>query len=359
MRPTLIQVRLDAIKDNYRLACQTSPGAKTMAVIKANAYGHGLLPVARALEPLVPAFAVASMDEAMQLRDGGIEAPVAVLQGINDASDITEAAERNFWLVMHETWQIELLLNSNTPAPVNAWLKLDSGMHRFGLSVSELDAYCERVLASGKVKPDLVLCTHLAAADELDKPLTMAQLRVFQASASRYDLPLSIANSAGILYWPKTHAAWNRPGIMLYGINPVPSASRKNMGLRPAMSFHSEVIAIRHLAAGEAVGYGADWVVQRPSVVGTIPVGFGDGYPRHAPSGTPVLVNGRRVPLAGRVSMDAISVDLTDLESAAVGDLVELWGDNLPIDEVASSAGTISYALIAGLTGRVPVQYTG
>jgi alanine racemase len=359
MRPTYATVRLDAIRDNYRLACDRAPASKTMAVIKANAYGHGLIRVARVLEPMVPAFAVATIDEAVMLRDAGIASPVAVLQGVSESADIAEAAARDLWLVMHETWQIESLLESDGNSPVTAWLKLDTGMHRFGLTGEELETWYPRLAASPRVKQDLVLCTHLAAADELGNPCTQSQLELIRKAANRYKLPTSIANSAGVLFWPDSHAHWNRPGIMLYGISPLHSTAHKEKSLRPAMSLHSQVIAVRKLVPGDAVGYGGDWVARRDSIVGTIPVGFGDGYPRHAPSGTPVLVNGQRVPLAGRVSMDAISVDLTDLDSVAVGDSVELWGENISIDEVAEAAGTISYELVAGLTGRVPLRYTG
>ena len=357
MRPTVAQVRLDAIVDNYRLACDKAPGSRTMAVIKANAYGHGMLAVARALESLAPAFAVATIDEAVQLRDGGIQAPLLIMQGVNDAADFAEAAARDLWVMLHHQQQLQTLLTAKMASPLKTWVKLDTGMHRLGFPPDALDEVCTRLASSDKVQPGTVLCTHLACADDLTNPMTQAQLQLIKSCATRHDLTMSIANSAGILFWPDTHASWNRPGIMLYGSCPSNSIDNAAVGLRPAMTMRSEIIAVRDLAPGESVGYGADWVATRHSKIGTIAIGYGDGYPRHAPSGTPVLVNGQRVPLTGRVSMDAISVDLTDLEKADVGDPVELWGEKLSLNEVASSAGTIGYELIAGLTGRVPLKY--
>ena len=357
MRPTVAQVRLDAIIDNYRLACDKAPGSRTMAVIKANAYGHGMLAVARSLESRVHAFAVATIDEAVELRDGGIQAPVLIMQGVNDAADFAEAAASDFWVMLHQQEQLQTLLTTKTAKPLKTWVKLDTGMHRLGFSPEALDDVCTSLASSDKVQQGAVLCTHLACADDLTNPMTQEQLALIKRHASRYELSMSIANSAGILFWPETHANWNRPGIMLSGSCPANSIDSAAIGLRAAMSMHSEIIAVRNLSPGEGVGYGGDWVATRHSKIGTIAIGYGDGYPRHAPSGTPVLVNGQRVPLTGRVSMDAVSVDLTDLDEAEVGDPVELWGENLSLNEVASSAGTIGYELIAGLTGRVPLQY--
>jgi alanine racemase len=357
MRPTHATVRLSAVSKNYSLACQKSPGSKSIAVIKANAYGHGMIKVARQLEDQVPAFAVVSLDEAVQLRDAGILKPVLILQGVNRAEEIDVAAAMDFWLMLHQRQQAELLASANPSAPVRAWVKLDTGMHRLGVAADDLDRLCAQLASTAHVEQGVVLCTHLACADDPENPMTSEQVRSIRSCAGRHQLPLSIANSAGILFWPESHAEWNRPGYMLYGNCPTGAYDAGSAGLHPAMTMNSEIIAIRHLAPGEGVGYGLDWVAKRPSSIGTIAIGYGDGYPRHAPSGTPVLVKGQRVSLVGRVSMDAIGVDLTDLENVEVGDPVELWGQNLSVNEVAAAAGTIGYEILAGLTGRVPVEY--
>lgn len=357
MHPTFAAIDLDSIVHNFKIADRLASASKTIAVIKANAYGHGVVEVAKALEPEVPAFAVAFMDEAVQLRAAGISKPILVLQGASRASDIAEAAASDYWLLLHHQGQVDRVLSASSSRAVSVWLKVDTGMHRFGFSPEAVDKACADLLSSPNVGPGLVLCTHLACADELANPMTRQQVSTIRSCAGKHNLALSIANSAGILYWPESHAGWNRPGYMLYGNNPAGSNGEDSHGLRPAMNMKSQIVAIRELAAGDGVGYGHDWVASRPSKIGTIAIGYGDGYPRHAPAGTPVLVNGERVPLAGRVSMDAITVDLTGLEKVEIGDPVELWGSNLSVNEVALAAGTIGYEILAGLTGRVALIY--
>ncbi len=357
MRPTSATVRLNAITENFKTACALAPGSQNVAVIKANAYGHGAVEVARALQDEVPAFAVAFFEEAVQLRDAGITKPVLVLQGIFSNEEIDEAAARNFWLMVNNRRQIDLVVSAKNSQPLRVWLKVETGMHRLGLEAEVIENACEILSSSGKIEPNLVLCTQLACADDPGNPMTKLQLSKLRTFAAHNGLPLSIANSAAIMAWTETHAQWNRPGYMLYGNSPFNSPHVNAQGLLPAMTLSSEIIAVRDVAAGEGVGYGLDWVAQRPSRVGIVAIGYGDGYPRHAPSGAPVLVKGARVPLAGRVSMDMVSVDLTDLPGARVGDSVELWGENLSVNEVASSAGTIAYELLAGLTARLRRVY--
>jgi len=328
-----------------------------MAVVKANAYGHGAVEVAQALQDRVSAFAVAFMDEAVELRDAGITRPILVLQGTNSVADVAEAAARDFWLMLHSRSQVGRVLRSNTSKAVRVWVKTDTGMHRLGLDLTEVDAVLEDLSASANVQQGIVLCTHLACADELQNPMTSRQVSRFREVAANYRLPLSIANSAAIMSWPQTHAEWNRPGIMLYGSNPLGLSAGSASDLVPAMSINSEIISIKQLGAGDGVGYGLNWVADRPTRVGTVAIGYADGYPRHAPNGTPVLVNGQRVPLVGRVSMDMLTVDLSELEAVEIGAPVELWGQQLSVDEVASHAGTIGYELLAGLSGRVPITY--
>lgn len=357
MRRTSATVRLGDIASNYQLACERAPSSRNIAVVKANAYGHGMLAVARHLQDRVPAFAVAFLDEAIRLRDAGIDKPVLILQGVNSTADLGEVAARGFWLLLNHQEQVERVLSAKLPVPIRVWLKMDTGMHRLGFAPEAIDTVYENLSASPNVHQDVVLCTHLACADDTQDPMTLEQLKVFRTFSGKYRLAASIANSAGILFWPQSHAEWNRPGYMLYGLNPDGSFDSDADGLRAAMTMNAEIIAIKHLQLGDAVGYGRAWVAGKPSKIGTIAIGYGDGYPRHAPSGTPVWVNGQRVPLAGRVSMDLISVDLTACENVKIGDSVELWGQNLSVNEVASAAGTIGYEILAGLTGRVSLRY--
>lgn len=357
MRPTSATVRLSDIAANHDLAGSLAPGSQNIAVIKANAYGHGMVRVAQYLENQVPAFGVAFVEEAVRLRDGGIKKPVLVMQGPREPAELEEAVAGGFWMLLHRQQQVDWVRSAKLEGPLRAWLKIDTGMNRLGFAAEVIEHVCASLRSSSNVHEALVLCTQLACADDQENPMTRDQVRLIRDCASTSGLDLSIANSAGILFWPDSHANWNRPGYMLYGLCPGGSAVAGVHGLRPAMTMRSEIIGIRKLRPGEGVGYGHDWVASRPSKIGAIAIGYGDGYPRHAPSGTPVLVNGQRVPLTGRVSMDAISVDLTDLEKVDVGDPVELWGQNLSVNELASMAGTIGYEILAGLTGRVPVLH--
>ena len=278
-----------------------------------------------------------------------------VLQGVTTRDDFREAAAHKFWLMVHDEIQLKGLLTHEGP-PLGVWLKVDTGMHRLGVAPSAVADTWARLAASPAVSQPPVLCTHLACADDLESPVTEQQLELFSDCARGCALPLSIANSAGILHWPLTHADWNRPGIMLYGSEPT-GAYVGVSELDAVMTVTSEIMAIREIGPGEGVGYGHRWKADTPSRIGTVSLGYGDGYPRHAPSGTPVLVNGNRLPLVGTVSMDMITVDLTGHDGVRVGDPVEAWGKNLPVNEVAWHAGTIGYELLAGMTARLPRVY--
>ena len=350
-------VDLTAVRHNLAVASGRAPGAQILAVIKANAYGHGAVEVARALGDDVDALAVARVDEAMELRDAGISAPILLLEGPLADGDIHAAAQYDLWLMLTTAEQLDRLERAAPPAPMTVWLKLDSGMHRLGLPLSACHEACARLAALEHVRPGPVLATHLACADEPDHDMTRHQLDTFDAAVAGLDLPHSVANSAAILAWPETHRQWIRPGYMLYGGSPFDPALPPAAELRPAMTVSSRVIALRDIAAGESVGYGATWTATRPSRIATVPMGYGDGYPRHAANGTPVLVAGQRAPLAGRVSMDLITIDVTDLDEVAVGSPVELWGAALSVDEVARHAGTIGYELLAGLPRRLGRTY--
>jgi len=356
-RKTEALIDLDAIRENYALACRLAPDSKAIAVIKADAYGHGMLRVAEALQDVVPAFAVATIDEALELRKEGVSTPILVLEGVNSTDAIETAVANNLSLVVHSEEQVSLMQQARLSKPVSVWLKVDTGMHRLGLPPAQLGTVLERLQDCAC---DIsVICTHLACADDTKSDVTQQQLEIFEACASGLDLPLSIANSAGILAWPESHADWNRPGYMLYGDSPMEGDIDTASGLRPAMTFRSEIIAIREIEVGEAVGYGGRWTATRPSTIATIAAGYADGYPRHAPNGTPTLVNGHVAPLVGTVSMDMITIDLTEHENVAVGDSVELWGRGVAVNDVATRSGTIGYELFTGVTSRVQRIYRG
>jgi alanine racemase len=253
--------------------------------------------------------------------------------------------------------QIRALESAGLGDPVGCWLKLDSGMHRLGFPVQQARALVERLTAISTVAPQIVLATHLACADDLENAFTRQQIKLFREHTDGLHLPCSLANSPGLLGWPETRAEWNRPGVMLYGPSPFPAPHPEADRLRPVMTLKSAVIALRDLQPGDSVGYGGAWTASRPSRIATIPVGYGDGYPRRAESGTPVLVRGHRVPLAGRVSMDMITVDVTDIPDVAVGDEVILWGKEILVNEVAAHADTIGYEIMTRLLARVPRKY--
>ncbi|MDH5618907.1 MAG: alanine racemase [Gammaproteobacteria bacterium] len=348
-RNTLARIDLDAVRANYDLACALAPQSQCIAVIKANAYGHGMLRVAEALRSRASAFAVATVDEAVKLRSGGFGQTVLVLEGATSPKAYEAAASLKLTLMVHCEAQVRDALQARVPV----WVKADTGMRRLGLAPDRLAAVVTQ-LREGGVDVQAV-CTHLSCADETDNAATEKQLDVFAACTAGIDLPRSIANSAGILAWPASHADWIRPGIMLYGASPMAGESAGvDSRLRVAMTLSSEIVAMRELRAGESVGYGARWTAERPSLVATVAIGYADGYPRHAPNGTPTWVNGRVAPLAGTVSMDMLTIDLTGHPGAAIGDTVELWGGNVSVNEVAARAGTISYELLTSVSARVP-----
>ena len=350
-RRTKVTIDLGAIRANLALACETVPGAQAVAVIKANAYGHGMLAVAAALEGSAAAFAVATIDEALVLRAAGVDKEVLVLEGVASVDALREAEAAGLTLMINSQEQVELALAS----AVRAWIKVDTGMHRLGILPGDLVPVLER-LRGAPVSVDVV-CTHLACADDLDNEATLRQIDDFNACTDGCGLPRSIANSAGILGWPGSHAEWIRPGNMLYGSSPFLSDVEAASDLQPAMTFEAEVIAVRDVPAGDSVGYGGRWTATRPSRIATLAAGYADGYPRHAPNGTPTFVNGHVAPLAGTVSMDMITIDVTDHPGVAVGDAVELWGRHVSVNDVAMRASTISYDLLTAVSPRVPRVY--
>ena len=356
MRPARALIDLQALRHNYRLA-RALGGGKALAVVKADAYGHGAVACARALEEEADGFGVACIEEALELRAAGIKAPVLLLEGFFEASELALIAEHDLWCVVHSLWQLEAIEKTQLHKPLTIWLKLDSGMHRVGLHPKDYhDAY-QRLLSSGKVSR-IVLMSHFARADELDADATAQQIAVFEAARQGLAAECSLRNSPGVLGWPQAPGDWVRPGLMLYGATPFEVPQAQAARLQPVMTLQSRVISVRELPAGEPVGYGAKFVSPRPTRVGVVAMGYADGYPRQAPNGTSVLVAGQRTQLIGRVSMDMLNIDLTDVPQATVGSPVELWGKQVLASEVAAQAGTIPYQIFCNLK-RVPRDYIG
>ncbi len=350
------RIELAAWRHNLAVARRAAGGARVMAAIKADGYGHGLVQAARAMSG-ADGFAVARMEEAVALRNEGFAHRIVLLEGVFSSEHVRAAQSRRLDLVVHDPAQLPLLSAADPARPLTVWLKIDSGMHRLGFTPDEVPGAADALAGMPAVARPLGLLTHLANADARDGEVTALQLAAFARGSDGLDGVRSIANSAGLLGFPETRADWVRPGIMLYGVSPFVGGRAAEEDLRPVMTFGSELIAIKPLRRGDAVGYGGTWQLERDSRIGVVAAGYGDGYPRHAPTGTPVLVNGRRVPLVGRVSMDMLSVDLGPEATDEVGDPVVLWGDGLAVEEVAESAGTIAYELLCCVTRRVPRVY--
>jgi alanine racemase len=350
------QARLDlgALRHNLAHARALAPGCKVMCVVKADGYGHGALTVSRVLAPLCDALAVACIEEALELREGGIDAPILLLEGVFEASELPVAAARNFWVMIDNLQQLTWLESAQLSGPVTCWLKVDTGMHRLGVAPEQARESHQRLSRCANRAGDLVTCTHLASADDLDSAQTTEQLDRFDAVTATLPGLRSAANSPGLLGWPRSHYDWVRPGYMLYGNSPFSAPHPNTEALRPVMTLSAAVISVREVAVGESVGYSATWTAQRPSRIATVSIGYGDGYPRLARNGTPVLIKGQRAPLAGRVSMDMITVDITDLDDVQIGDEVILWGEGLPAGEVAAHAQTIGYELTTRMPARTP-----
>lgn len=346
MRPLIATIRLDHFRHNYLLARQLH-GGRALAVVKANAYGHGAVRCAQAVADVADGFAVACLEEALQLRAAGIEAPILLLEGVFEADELREVQAHGLWLVVQSEHQLQMLLQSPADKPYRVWLKMDSGMHRAGFFPQDYAAAYQRLAASGKVDA-IVKMTHFARADEPAVMMTAEQIASFDAAIAALPGESSLANSAGIMVHAAARRDWGRPGIMLYGADPLPVGAA-NVQLKPVMRLTSRVFAVRELAAGEPVGYGNNFVTTRPSRVGLIAGGYADGYPRLASTGSPVMIDGVRSRIIGRVSMDMITVDLTDVPQAGIGSEVELWGDAISVNEIAACAGTISYELLCNI----------
>ncbi len=349
-RPISARIDLAALQHNLQVARRTT-SARIMAVIKADAYGHGLLRCAEALGD-ADGFALLDMREAVRLREAGYRQSILLLEGAFAPNDLALLAGHDIGSVIHSPHQLAMLDAAPRDRKLAVWLKINSGMNRLGFSPQDAPAALEKLKAHPAVR-DITLMTHFSHADEAAG--VNAQLEMFNQLAAPHRMARSLANSAALLRYPQAHGDWVRPGIMLYGASPFMEISAAELGLKPVMTLHSQIISVRELRAGECIGYGGTFCAGHAMRMGVVACGYADGYPRHASTGAPVLVDGQRTHSLGRVSMDMMCVDLSALPSARVGSLVTLWGEGLPVEEVAHAAGTISYELLCALTARVPV----
>ncbi|CAM5200762.1 alanine racemase [Alishewanella longhuensis] len=355
-RRPVAQINLAALQHNLQRVRELAPNSQVLAVLKANAYGHGLVRVAQALTE-ADAFAVARIDEALALRTAGIVKPIVLLEGFYEAAELPVLLANNLQTVVHNELQLNALEQTSLDGQLKVWLKIDTGMHRLGIEPAQFSAFYRRLWQCSAVLPGIRLMTHFCCADELDSIRTDAQLSLFEQLSSGKAEQRSLANSAAILAWPTSHAEWVRPGLILHGISPFSAQVGQQHQLQPVMRLSSRLIALRQVQQGERVGYGGQWQADKETTLGVIAVGYGDGYPRHASNGTPVWLNGREVGLAGRVSMDMITVDLGPEAQDKLGDEAVLWGPELAIERIAAAAGTIPYELLCNITPRVDYQY--
>ena len=353
-RGTCAIVHPNHLRHNLALAQRLAPNGSVWAVVKANAYGHGLVPVARLFAPISAGLAVATLDEALTLRAAGIDTPILLMEGVVSAEQTQEALAAQLELVIHHAVQISWLAQSKSSNPVRVWLKIDTGMHRLGVSPAEAPACLAQLDALPQVASVGVM-SHYACADDPSSTMTAQQFQ--QIAPWLANRESSLANSAAVLFWPEYQGQWVRPGIMLYGASPSVQHSAAHLGLRPTMTLQAPIIALRDLKPGDYVGYGATFQVTEPMRVATLAMGYADGYPRHASSGTPAALKGHRIPVVGRISMDMMMVDVTAVPSAQLADPVELWGPTVSVDEVAQAAGTIGYELLARLSIRGETRY--
>jgi alanine racemase len=351
-RPIRADIHLAAFGHNYAVARRHAPNSRVLAVVKANAYGHGLARVAKALSQ-ADGFATLELDGAVRLRESGFAREILLLEGFFEAAELSQIAASRLATTVHCEEQLRMLEATPPPAPIDCYLKINTGMNRLGFAPEAARAALERLQASGAAK-SITLMTHFASADTSEG--VHEAMNRFETATHGIELPRSLANSAAIFAHPRTHADTVRQGIALYGATPFSDRSARSLGLVPAMTLRSRLIAVQELGPGDPVGYGATFHAPHAMRIGVVACGYADGYPRHAPSGTPVLVDGVRTATAGRVSMDMITVDLTNIPGARIGSEVVLWGEGLAIDEVAESAGTVGYELMCALAPRVPVN---
>ncbi|PJD93680.1 MAG: alanine racemase [Legionella sp.] len=357
-RPSYLAIDKEALQHNVARIKHYAPQQHILAMVKANAYGCGLHLVAPILAPLVESFGVACIEEAAALRQVCPESDCVLLQGIFSPDEVSTVIDLRVIPVIHNPQQLAWFTTTPMSVPLKVWVKVDTGMHRLGFAPHEIPGVLQTLKLCPWIDEQIGLMTHLGCADTPDSTVCQQQLKHWQDLSIRYHaMKQSVANSAAIIALPQTHANMIRPGLILYGVSPFEDRLGAEFDLQPVMHFLSSITTIHQYSAGEAIGYGATWRCERSSVIGVIPVGYGDGYPRHIQSGTCVWVNGHRVPIVGRVSMDMMTVDLTDCPQIKIGDRVELWGKHMPVEIVAKQSNTIAYELMTQVSQRVVRQY--
>lgn len=353
-RPAKAYIYLQALQKNLKNVQTLAPNSKVLAVIKANGYGHGIERVAHQLSG-ADGYGVASIDEAMLLRQKGFLHRILLLEGLFSEAELPVVIQNRLDVVIHSDYQLNWLLNTNIPVQLSVWIKVDTGMHRLGFDPQQVPSVIAKLERSDN-EFGIHLMSHLASADENSshaESFTAKQIQQFSEVTQVYSYAKSLANSAGVIRFPQSHYDWVRPGITLYGSGDIPE---NNYTKNAVMQLESEVIALKTIQVGESVGYGNTWATKRKSIIAVIAIGYGDGYPRHAKAGTPVLICGEKVPLIGRVSMDMITVDITDCTTKVnIGEKAILWGQDLSVDIIAKNSGTIGYELLCGVTKRVPM----
>jgi alanine racemase len=347
-RPVAVELDLTALQYNVKRIREIAPQSKILAMVKANAYGHGLIPIAQALDSSVEGFGVSCSEEALYLRQAGIKQRIVLMEGLFSAAELPLLDHYQLDTVIHDQRQLELLTQQKLPKSVNAWIKINTGMNRLGLAMQDFSKVLQHCQACAWINVVCVM-THFSSADDPAETTTLQQIEQFEQITRSLTIEKSLANSAAILSYPRSHAEWIRPGLILYGISPFSDKSGLQHGLKPVMNLKSEIITINQLQPGDRVGYGGKWMAADNGRIGVVAIGYGDGYPHCAETGTPVLVNGQLTELVGQVSMDMLSVDLQTQPEAKQGDPVCLWGPGLPIEQIANSTSTFRYELLCGI----------
>ena len=350
-------INLKALQHNLKVVKEKAPYSKILAMVKSNAYGHGACRVVQSMESQVDAFGVVFLKEAVELYDAGIKKPIVVLTGFFDAEELKIVDDLGLECVVHNFEQIDVLDKTKLTQPLKVWFKIDTGMHRLGFQLDQVDEAYQRLMKIDSVQKPLKLTTHFSDADDVKSGKTAIQIANFEKAIANLEGELCMANSAAIFNWPTSHVHWIRPGLALYGATSFHDKTGLEMDLKPVMTLRSRIISIHELDKGETIGYGSVFSCPEKMRVGTVAIGYGDGYPRNTKTGAPILVDGKRAQLIGRVAMDMLGVDLRNLPHAKIGSEVVLWGEGLPVEEVSAFSGEVPYEMFCRLTQRVYYQY--